>query len=833
MNTIKAEIIKELLALGESEEEINKGLNNVNLRLSWNINSLCLIYSRKNKHWFAGKIIDIFIHQKTNKEWLMIAYNAKNIKQIQRFSEFVKPYSKYQCKHKIIQFICAKLKESNITHNVTPNEQRKMLSETIEEKTYTTQLENDEKSLSYQSVYSQNQCFDSQIIKCKSSKIIIQILNSHITEKTQCSLDNITIENAFNHLLFDHNNDPDFEYMFASLSDCNVKNCMSIQRNQRRRKQSNQSQKKSLNISLFSDLMDKIHCHFHHSYDFGYRIQNTIQQKIKQLSHNAKRFYSVVKQKLTSEEKKDEGSVIYSYSFRFYYWKYYQNQQRVDSMMDDGIQIKNLYIQPKYGSFKDELINNQIATIASYSWDFEMAKAIQKTKLDYCRRLYAKINGQSNYEKKRLQYNFVHGTPITAKHLMSIIIYCGYDVLQFKFSGSMRKLNKTETIGDVKKRHGNFYYLARYLRETVEIFGRRRVIGCQVFYHGITTQMLFNSTFATIKGPFSTTPSLAVACQFSHYKGLIMEILPAPELKYFDCSWLSPYSSELEMLFIGGLHAIKFVNITNAGNGEAYLLYIKALSIIDCMTTGQLFEDDGSILVKYMYSENYKSNKSTNPIDYGGKRLSNSLKQLVFQIINTECHHKYKFPSYIEALIHHIFQNKLTVRLHVHYFNVEIDRIISANGGYIGYLFAKHWFFGNFTRINVKLITKLFPNCTALDLRGAQLIAHLGITDILHYLADNKVTSLEKIDLIIDKPNDETDNMLKDMINIYGLQFQNNGFIASSYRIDGKWPTIRILKKQIFQNWLKDFTLISTKCQKHLQKGTSFFYNGFSHVHVD
>ena len=37
------------------------GINDVNIRSLWTINSFCLIYSRKNKTWFNGEIIDIFI----------------------------------------------------------------------------------------------------------------------------------------------------------------------------------------------------------------------------------------------------------------------------------------------------------------------------------------------------------------------------------------------------------------------------------------------------------------------------------------------------------------------------------------------------------------------------------------------------------------------------------------------------------------------------------------------------------------------------------------------------------------------------------------------------
>ncbi len=84
----------------------------------WNfyIGSGCSVYSRKNKKWFDGKIINIFINQKTNQEWLVIEYNKKIKKQIQRFSEFIKP-SDFECNdnnnnYEIIKLIYNKLKQN-------------------------------------------------------------------------------------------------------------------------------------------------------------------------------------------------------------------------------------------------------------------------------------------------------------------------------------------------------------------------------------------------------------------------------------------------------------------------------------------------------------------------------------------------------------------------------------------------------------------------------------------------------------------------------------------------------------------------------------------------
>eukprot|EP01084_Bolivina_argentea_P019724 36682_1 len=81
----KKEIIDEFAKLEYNKEDIVNGINNVNCRLSWSINSLCLVYSRGNKKWFRGKIVNIYINETTNEEWLNVLYKNKCKKQIQRF----------------------------------------------------------------------------------------------------------------------------------------------------------------------------------------------------------------------------------------------------------------------------------------------------------------------------------------------------------------------------------------------------------------------------------------------------------------------------------------------------------------------------------------------------------------------------------------------------------------------------------------------------------------------------------------------------------------------------------------------------------------------------
>eukprot|EP01084_Bolivina_argentea_P069130 125856_1 len=109
-STIKYKIINELMEMGYHKQQIRNGFDSFNTRLLWDVNSACLIYSRKNKNWCDGQIIDVIINEKTNQEWLKVKYNKNSTKQIQRFNDHIIPNDHQHYNHKIVKFISNTLK---------------------------------------------------------------------------------------------------------------------------------------------------------------------------------------------------------------------------------------------------------------------------------------------------------------------------------------------------------------------------------------------------------------------------------------------------------------------------------------------------------------------------------------------------------------------------------------------------------------------------------------------------------------------------------------------------------------------------------------------------
>ena len=89
-----------------------------------------------------------------------------------------------------------------------------------------------------------------------------------------------TILNDFNHLLSEHKSQKDFEYICNSFSLCNIDKFNIMKRyyinrklyiNNNNTKNNNQSQYRDI---LYQQIIDRIHCHFMHSYDFGYKTKD-------------------------------------------------------------------------------------------------------------------------------------------------------------------------------------------------------------------------------------------------------------------------------------------------------------------------------------------------------------------------------------------------------------------------------------------------------------------------------------------------------------------------------------------------------------------------------
>ena len=90
------------------------------------------------------------------------------------------------------------------------------------------------------------------------------------------------------HLLMHHDDDKDFDYIFRSLGDCDLSKCNQFTRNYRRRisdeddVELKNDDDHDINDEVLREILVKLHCHFYHSIDIGYRLSMTD----KEILHN-------------------------------------------------------------------------------------------------------------------------------------------------------------------------------------------------------------------------------------------------------------------------------------------------------------------------------------------------------------------------------------------------------------------------------------------------------------------------------------------------------------------------------------------------------------------
>eukprot|EP01084_Bolivina_argentea_P255420 429586_1 len=276
---------------------------------------------------------------------------------------------------------------------------------------------------------------------------------------------NVDLVNDFHKLLHRSN---EFENIYQMLihqsnnnSPCVISECICMKRNQRNRTK-NEIVLSELCDIVTQQLLDRVHCYFFHSFDIGYRLTKNDYVIVNQLcetNQNAEYYQKLYKfiegkrnsykdieyfHRLKSVNKKynqisdenDEKKCVennnkkYSFGYKFIYLDRNKDRQLDDFKANDTVPVV-----PKFDSLKQELISNNIAIITVEQFNCE----------------YDKANIHFNSTNRKQNYS-----DIKPEYLLSLMIYCNYTELQYKFSETYRTDNGNQ--------HGNFFYLGKYLK---------------------------------------------------------------------------------------------------------------------------------------------------------------------------------------------------------------------------------------------------------------------------------------------------------------------------------------------------------------------------------
>eukprot|EP01083_Nonionella_stella_P255984 877915_1 len=142
----------------------------------------------------------------------------------------------------------------------------------------------------------------------------------------------------------------------------------------------------------------------------------------------------------------------------------------------------------------------------------ESQKAVLHFSTEHCKQIATKQDGwKTDIEIFCLQ------------HVLSLMIYCNFDKLQFEFSKTFRENDGRD--------HDNFFHLGMYLKQGVHEFGHELTERFTKFYHGVDEQLFFPKFKSSMYGsntvdilcPLSTTKSYEVAVNFANNRGLVVQ----------------------------------------------------------------------------------------------------------------------------------------------------------------------------------------------------------------------------------------------------------------------------------------------------------------------
>eukprot|EP01084_Bolivina_argentea_P043418 80008_1 len=289
--------------------------------------------------------------------------------------------------------------------------------------------------------------------------------------------------------------------------------------------------------------------------------------------------------------------VSLSVGWRFYYWAFYQNLDNEYgswNFLHPGYSPKDLFVKRKYSSFKEEILNCGFINVAVYQSQI-LLKAQEYFVTQKVKEMVAE---EMNPD---IHYGIDEGTPIRLQNIMSVFAYCDFTELCTHFSATFRKKNFWEPLESLKQRNSNYWHMSKLLRETVECFGDtgnfkynddgEKISGERgPFYCGMSIVLNIPSFAIYLKGPCSTSKEMAVSLNFAKRDGIVIQLQNdsgnGSRQRFLDCSFVSNYVEEAEMLFIAGDYRLRIESIRIIETAQNFQKFFCSFYLFDCMISG-------------------------------------------------------------------------------------------------------------------------------------------------------------------------------------------------------------------------------------------------------
>ena len=623
---------------------------------------------------------------------------------------------------------------------------------------------------------------------------------------------------------------------------CSIKTCKSFHRNYRNRslyfKQSEYTENRAILYNGFTDaqeiyitkLLDRIYCFVLHSIDCGYKLTQKeltqIQTNIKAYNNgynendvnynreiidnelkatldvynektlqfknmdshqklqnngnnevilNVDRFTTKIGQDDDDDEKKMEENTIqtaYSFGYAYKYWKNYENNK--------------WYIPSKYKNLKTEIVNNEILSLSMAQFNEEVKNAIDLINSKHGKKIKCKYLKESN-DPKQNEIGLKEGGSISIDHMLSLIIYSNYKFLQQAFKQTFIKKSGNETNGDLIKRHSNFANFGKLLYESIHLFGTDISSKKDLtFYHFLNKPIIFQHTFSYFYFPISTICNLESAIFYHKLNGndtLLKLDRPHDGVcyyNYFECQWISDFSSQSEMIFLGSL--LKIRAIMNIKLFTNYSFYLNISYIMTQMVHGAVLYEPmkkNEIYVtktlRYLIENKNNDNNNDNMDGYTVQLFNHFALKMTDIHINLWL---FELSCYEISEMGNGAGDK-----NIAYYLLSEDE---GNDGNYGYNIFKQFFITKDNKwINIDIICKIFKNCNNIFIYNGDWIEQRLMRSIdvdtkfmdklFEFLLSDNNNNLENIYIYLPGSGNDDDNDnnidLNEILDKYKMKF--------------------------------------------------------------
>ena len=222
---------------------------------------------------------------------------------------------------------------------------------------------------------------------------------------------------------------------------------------------------------------------------------------------------------------------------RLYHWNFHKNR---DAYVD----------KPKYGSMKEEFLNNKIYPIDLKTFHQFLTKAYLFAKSSKGKSFKAADRGGENND-----YEVPANLPLSVSHLLPLLVYCNLTPLQYNYKKwGCRETKPDQSLAELITNNKEIGHWYKYFFEAIKFYGTAPKEG-DILFTGLKVRLLFKSFAPRWNSPFSTSVDWNIAHQFSE-EAIILTLVPVSVGgdRYFNTEWFSDYQKERERLFSHAYH---------------------------------------------------------------------------------------------------------------------------------------------------------------------------------------------------------------------------------------------------------------------------------------